>query len=351
MDLNERRARILKEIISDFIETGKPVGSVDFLKKHNMSLSSATIRNEMAALEQLDYLSHPHTSAGRMPTSRGYRMYVDHLMEEHKLSQEEMSRIKSGIDLQSREFEGLICEAAETLSSLTHYTSWVMTPKISKIFLKNIELLQFDTNSIAIILYTSTDTVEHKLLKLNFPVSRQIISELSETVNRHLTGVYFEDLNEYAVKNVFLECRQYIDLAAFIMKNILILIDGIKVPKVNVFGVSNLFNYDEYKDIEKAKRLLSYLEDSNHLKNLFAADFANEIKIIIGDENENPEIAGCSIIAGKYLPDERSYGIIGIIGPTRMDYKRAVTTLDFTLRHLNKTIIKYFYSDNKRLKW
>ena len=339
MDLNERRARILKEIISDFIETGKPVGSVDFLKKHNMSLSSATIRNEMAALEQLDYLSHPHTSAGRMPTSRGYRMYVDHLMEEHKLSQE------------SREFEGLICEAAETLSSLTHYTSWVMTPKISKIFLKNIELLQFDTNSIAIILYTSTDTVEHKLLKLNFPVSRQIISELSETVNRHLTGVYFEDLNEYAVKNVFLECRQYIDLAAFIMKNILILIDGIKVPKVNVFGVSNLFNYDEYKDIEKAKRLLSYLEDSNHLKNLFAADFTNEIKIIIGDENENPEIAGCSIIAGKYLPDERSYGIIGIIGPTRMDYKRAVTTLDFTLRHLNKTIIKYFYSDNKRLKW
>lgn len=337
MSIDERKVRILQAIISDYISTGEPVGSRTLAKKYDLGVSSATIRNEMSDLEEMGYLEQPHTSAGRIPSNLGYRLYVDSLMERQSLTLEEELLIKKFmLDSALYEVDKIIKQTSSLLSELTKLTCVVKAPSVKKSCITSIQLMVIDTTSLLCVIVTDSGIIKNNIIKLNNLPSMEVIQRINNVLNHKLKNRSIEEINLEIINSLSFEFQGYEEIFNALLP---VLYDSLKNLDYNdVFmeGTTNIFNYPEYNDIDKAKEMLSLLYDKDNMTKLIETDKGITIKI--GDENSVPEAKECSIISAEYSLGGKSAGTIGLIGPKRIDYSRIIAVMAEVMKELNIAI-------------
>ncbi len=327
MKLDDRKFMILRTIIDDYISTAVPVGSRTISRKHGVGFSPATIRNEMSDLEELGYLAQPHTSAGRVPSAKAYRLYVDQLMRVHKLSDDDMRKINDHLKVRVGEVEEVIRSAAQALSDATNYTALVVTPHLDTLRIKRVQLIPVTEGSALMIIVTSAGLVKDAVVRVPDGVKSDLLYRISEMLTEQLSGLTLGEMRG-RFANMFRDLKEHRRLLASVldvMENRLHEEPG----EIMVGGSSNLLAYPEYADIEKARLFLSVLESREKLYPLLRQTGAMEFTIRIGPENDLPELCECSLVTAVYRIGNNTTGTLGILGPTRMNYGRVISVLEF----------------------
>ncbi len=342
MLLDDRKLRILQAIIDDYIDTAEPVGSRTIAKKHELGLSSATIRNEMADLEEMGFLEQPHTSAGRVPSDKGYRLYVDQLMKINDLSENDIENIRKAMDIRINELSQIIRNASVVMSQFTKYTSMAVTPQIKRSVLKAVQVVPIEPGKALVIVVTDANIVRNNLIRIPDKVTPDFLIQVSNMLNDKLKGYTLEML-----KNNFLsgEAEHLTSLPYDLMRPIL---DGIEEliklidqPEIYLEGTTNILNFPEFKEVQKAKEFLSLLDEKKLMSEMLnTTSGKNEIIIQIGNENVIQGIKDCSLVTASYSIDDQVIGSIGIIGPTRMEYSKVVSSLNYIRNKINQEILK-----------
>jgi len=344
VDLDERKRLILKALISDYIETAEPVGSRTIAKRYGLGISSATIRNEMADLEDMGYLEQPHTSAGRVPSDKGYRIYVDHLMNAQRITNAEIDIIRNSIyKVALGEIDRIIKDTSKILSMLTNYTALVISPQTKKSTVKHIQLIAIDSTSIVVVVVTNFGAVRNSNIKLSKPITTEKLTAINNVLNEKLKGLAIEEINLTVISDVQKNLSGYSEILSEIIPILCESLNYIDDDEVYLEGSSNIFNYPEYNAIDKAKSFISTLDNKEFLFKLMSSGDEN-IKVIIGRENEYDEIKDCSLITMSYSIGENIAGRIGIIGPTRMYYSKVMSILNYYRDFLTNLLTNY-YSD------
>ncbi len=327
MDLNDRKMTILKAIIEDYVETAEPVGSRTLSKKYISSLSSATIRNEMSDLEEMGYLYQPHTSAGRVPSSSAYRLYVDQLMRESSLSAEELERIRQQTIRKHEQMQTVIRQTAYLVSELTHYTALVLAPQIRRATLRRIQLVYLGKGMALVVIVTDTTVVKDSILHIPDTITEEDLIRISRIMTERFAGHSLTDID---LRRAELLQDDITRNEEFFVQLIDTLNDSLLAPDRGMLvmdGAANMFHYPEYKDIGKAQSFFNMLETQDQLYRLLAKRTKWEYAITIGEENQEEELKDCSVVTATYKVANRPVGSIGVIGPMRMNYPRVIGVL------------------------
>lgn len=338
MAIDERKIKILQAIIQDYISTGEPVGSRTIAKRYDLGVGSATIRNEMADLEELGYLEQPHTSSGRVPSSKGYRLYVDSLMEESKLSLDEELRIKEYvINSAMYEVDKIVKEACSLLSELTNLTVVVQTPSVKKSYIKSIQLLKVDSSNLVSVIVTDNGLIKNHRIRVNVMPDDISLNQINDILNQRLKNLNIEEINLEVINDLRTMLVGYDDLFNAILPA---LYETLKSKDVNgdiiVEGTTNILDYPEYNDIAKAKEILSLISNKDYVVELIEP--AGDLTVKIGDENFFPEAKDCSVISAEYSFGGRPIGNIGLIGPQRINYSKVIAIMAQVMKELNNTL-------------
>lgn len=327
MELNQRKLTILHAIIDDYILTGVPIGSRTIAKRSGFNLSSATIRNEMADLEEEGYLEQPHTSAGRMPSDKAYRLYVNMLMGASQLEAQEIRHIKNYFNVKMAEMEQVIDLTAKVLSETTNLTSVVLAPQYSGIELRRIQVVALDETRALVVFVMNTGMVKEFLI----PIPRDLSSEYLEMISNVLTErVANRTLNEavVALRSITeTDFPVHKELVSTLVEAVSHSGHADKQKKVVLGGTQNIFNYPEYQDVEKVKGFLKLLEARDSLYDMLTQATDMEFAIRIGRENEIDQLKDMSVVTATYKVGQKTIGSFGVIGPTRMDYQRVMSVL------------------------
>ncbi|MBR6009772.1 MAG: heat-inducible transcription repressor HrcA [Clostridia bacterium] len=326
--LDERKFMILRAIIDDYILTAMPVGSRTISRKQGVGFSPATIRNEMSDLEELGYLAQPHTSAGRVPSDKAYRLYVDSLLKGGELSEQEKLRINDYISRRAGQVEDVIRAAADILADETQYTSVIVAPRIQTLRIRRVQLVPVDEGTALMIVVTGAGIIKDALISVPSDMSAENLYRLSEMLTNELSG---HSLSE--VRQIFAGVFRNLSINRRLLGGVLKVMEE-KLTEdapedVVVGGTTKLLNYPEYSDIEKAKNFLSVFESKDRLAGLLKKSGGMEISIRIGTENELEQLKDCSLVTATYRVGQHGRGTLGIIGPTRMDYHRVVTIMQY----------------------
>ncbi len=337
MDLSERKLQILQAIIGDFIKTGEPVGSRALSKKYNLGVSPATIRNEMSDLEDMGYLSHIHTSSGRVPSDKAYRLYVNELMEKRELSQEEKMAISNKLRSDMLEFEQTIQHAASLLSEITNLTSFAMTPNQKEDRLKYINVLPVDDETVVMMIVAESGKVSNTALKLRVPYTDEGLGLLSKNLTYNFRGkTVSEVLTADIIENFETDIMAMSSLAKNIMPNFVRTLENMLNVNLYMDGLKNIFSIPEYTNIEKAREFLEILDKKEDFtKKLINRD--GGVIITIGEENSDDLMQECSLITASYHIDGKLVGKIGVIGPTRMKYDEVTSVIEYMTENLSNT--------------
>jgi heat-inducible transcriptional repressor len=341
MLLTDRQLLILQVIVDDFIRSAQPVGSRSLSKKEEISFSSATIRNEMSDLEELGYIEKTHTSSGRVPSEKGYRYYVDHLLSPQVLNQHDVSIIQSIFAEKIFEFEKIIQRSAKILSELTNYTSIVLGPAVSINKLKRIQIIPLNKETAGAIFVTDTGHVENRTFSLPPSVDASDLEKTVNILNDRLAGVPLEDLNDKIYKEVAMLLRQHIHNYDLMLHTIA---DSLKMPsneKLFFGGKTNMLSQPEFHDVAKLRSLLTMIDQEEWIYNLIRNDSAG-IHVKIGRENNNSVMDNCSLITATYSAGAENLGTIAILGPTRMEYSRVISLLQFFSKDLTAVLTKLY---------
>ena len=345
MELSERKKQILKAIIGDYILTAEPVGSKALAARPELKFSSATIRNEMSELEEMGYLEKPHTSAGRIPSPLGYRLYVDELMDSYDISDRDIPPIEAMLKGKAKELDRLIQEAGRLVSSLTNYASVAVTPDMDRCVIKQFEIITVDTTTFVIVVVTDTGQVKNKLVHTAAPVTKDESELLTYILNQTLTGLPLSQITAERF-DVVRRAAGLSALLAPLAEYIAELIEELGSQKVFLDGANKLLRFPEYRDPDKAQALLDYITtDDKHL--LPVCKNMDGVQFFIGPENGENPLSDASMIYAKYDIGNLGQGVIGIVGPTRMDYKRLSARLSHFAKELNKLIAETFLDENK----
>ena len=326
MRMDDRKFKILQAIIDDYILTAVPVGSRTISKKYDMGLSSATIRNEMSDLEELGYLDQPHVSAGRIPSAKAYRLYVDQLLQNGLIATDDMGSVRGHFLGRMRHMEDVIDHAAQVLSDLTHYTAVVLPPSGTQPRIRNIQLVQVTDTSALVVIVTDSGIVRDTVIR----VSEQLDSDALYAISRRLT--------EELAGHTLAEAASLLPQIAQGMQQSEALISGVnslinrasqgRRTHVAVGGASNMLSYPEYSDMEKARHFVSLIETRDKLADIISQKGEMAFTVRIGPETGVPEMSDCSIVTATYSTSTGQQGTIGIIGPTRMQYSRVLSILN-----------------------
>ena len=326
MELDERKKKILKAVIANYLETGEPVGSRTISKYTDLNLSSATIRNEMADLEELGYIVSPHTSAGRVPTDKGYRFYVDNLMEE----KEEIEEVKSSLLERVDRMELMLKQVAKVLAYNTNYATMVTAPNYRKT-VKFIQLSQVDYDNLLAVIVVEGNIIKNQMIRVNVPLDNEGVLKFNILLNTFLQGAALEDINLEMIQAMKKQAGDYEVILDQIFQGIVEAIHEANELEIYTSGTTNILKYPELGDISKTSELLETFEDKNELSHLLEKSINNEseegIQVYIGDETPVQNMKDCSLVTATYKMPEGATGTIGIIGPKRMDYKKVVSTL------------------------
>jgi heat-inducible transcriptional repressor len=343
MEIDARKIKILWAIINDYISTAEPVGSRTIAKRYQLGVSPATIRNEMADLEEMGYLEQLHTSSGRKPSDKGYRLYVDKLMQIPELSSAEECVIKNKmLDLALYELDKIIRETSSILSELTKLTCIVKSPSAKKCYLKSIQLINIGDNNVLSVVIADNNIIKNNIIKLNKPISTDTLTKLSNILNKRLSNLTIEEINLEVINRLKNDLIGYDDIFNAIIPIVYESLKSIDNTEIYMEGTTNMFNYPEYNDIEKAKEFLSLLDNKDKLRGLLEEPKNINISIKIGEENFITDAKQCTIISTGYGLENRLLGSIGLIGPTRIPYSKVISILLRTVNTLNDILNKMY---------
>jgi heat-inducible transcriptional repressor len=337
MTLSKRKKEILRVVVEQYVQTTEPVGSKAVAAELGSSISSATIRNEMAELEALGLLEQPHTSAGRVPSSHGYRIYVDELMQRYLLSPDDTQEINNALIERSNIQSQLLDEAGSVASRLTRYPAYAMTSATGVVSIARYDFIYVDAFTFIIVTLLSNDTVKNKLVHLTVPINQSILTKLGAVFNASFSGIPEERITSNLITSTERAIGDTAGVVAVIAGFVIELLCEAKAGQARVAGTMNLLNHPEYRDIDKAQRLIQYLSDAGD-KELFklpSPSSSGEIKITIGSENLTEELRDSSVLAVRYDAGGDTQGLIGIIGPTRMEYPKLTARLSYIAQGLS----------------
>ncbi|AIQ65069.1 Heat-inducible transcription repressor HrcA [compost metagenome] len=337
--LSERQRMILNAIVDDYIRSAEPVGSRSISKRGDVKYSPATIRNEMADLEELGFLEQPHTSAGRIPSHKGYRYYVDHLVPWSSLDLSETKTIRAFFAEKLNATEQLIQHAALILSNMTNYTSILLGPEVFHTSLRHFQLLPLDDRTAVAIIVTSTGQVENRKVNIPPEISISEMEKVVNLLNSKLIGVPLYKLKSRLYSELGQEMQRHISHYEELMQMLDTAFDSDSEPRVYLSGATNMLIQPEFRDVEKVKDILDLLEETpTLLKMLDPAAYGSGIQVRIGTENKHEAFADCSLITATYSIDGEAVGSIGILGPTRMEYARVMRILGVLSRDLTELL-------------
>ncbi len=326
MSMDARKFRILQAIIDDYILTAIPVGSRTISKKYEMGLSSATIRNEMSDLEELGYLDQPHVSAGRIPSAKAYRLYVDTLLNAGRVRHDDMMSLREHFAQRTGKVEDVINRAAQVLSSLTHYTSLVVSPKGAEMTVRTLQLVPVSQNSALLVIVTDNGIVRDSVIHVDSDLDADALYSISRMLTERLSGHTLVETQEL-LRSMGREFAQKRAVFTGIGELVADVENQQTVAKIAYGGTSNILSFPEYNDVEKARSFLALLESKETLLKLLEQHQNVAFTVRIGPETGVPELSDCSLVTATYSLGDHTRGTIGVIGPTRMQYGRVLSAL------------------------
>ena len=328
MELNERKEKILDAIIRNYLETGEPVGSRTISKNSDLNLSSATIRNEMSDLEEDGFIVQPHTSSGRIPTDKGYRFYVDHMLKQIDEREKKVSEREELIIEKMDKVDAMMENMAKVLANNTNYATMVTTPKSLGNKIKFVQLSLLEDKQLLLTVVSDKNRVINKILDVEEDVNQEMIVRLNVALNTALAGLTLEEINLGVITAHTKQAGKMEHLLNEVMQAITEAIATEEQMKIYTSGATNIFKYPELSDKERASKLLTTLEEKSQLTELVKdGDDNTGIQVYIGSETPIQEMKDCSVVTATYELEDGFKGTIGIIGPKRMDYERVVETL------------------------
>jgi heat-inducible transcriptional repressor len=334
-ELDDRKLKILQAIIQNYLESGEPVGSRTISKYTDLNLSSATIRNEMSDLEEMGFIIQPHTSAGRIPTDKGYRLYVDLLLLDKN---QEVENMKSILLEKADRLESLLQQVAKLLAVNTNYTTMVTSPQYKK-KVKFVQLTEIDENQLLAVFVFERNIVKNKIIDVSSPLNKETILKLNIILNTFLQGLDLEEINLLVISQMKEQAGEYRTIVNDILDAIMQAFSEDDDIKIYTSGTTNILRYPELSDSQKASDLLYTLEEKKMLSDLIQDRMDEEenrgIQVFIGDETPIDTMKDCSVVTATYEIEEGVYGKVGIIGPKRMDYERVVGTLQTLMVQLD----------------
>ena len=326
--LSDRKLKILHAIIQNYLETGEPVGSRTISKYTDLNLSSATIRNEMADLEEMGYIMQPHTSAGRIPSDKGYRLYVDMLMEE---KEQELSEMQEQMLDKADKMDQLLRQAAKVLANSTNYATMVSTPMNNENKLKFIQLSMVDDEQIIAVIVLGGNVIKNKIIDIDEPISNENLLKLNMLLNTTLNGMSIEEINLGLIARL----KEQAGIHSEVVGNVLDAVADVSQVdddmQIYTSGATNIFKYPELSDNQSAQEIISAFEEKQQLSELVTQTLSQEdntgIQVYIGDETPVKTMKDCSVVTATYELGDGMKGTIGIIGPKRMDYEHVLKSM------------------------
>ena len=329
LKLDERKVKILEAIIRNYLETGEPVGSRTISKYTDLNLSSATIRNEMADLEELGYIVQPHTSAGRIPSDKGYRFYVDHLISEEDV---EVTEMKEFVIEKTEKMEHVLKQVAKLLATNTNYATMVTAPAITTNKVKFIQLSAVDDNQIVAVIVLNSNMVKNIMIDISQPLDNETLLKLNLLLNTTLNGLSIQEINLGMIAKLKEQAGDHKEIVGEILDALATSLSEQEELQIYTSGTTNILKYPELSDSEKVSNLLSTFEEKEQLLGLITDPVSenaseNGIQVYIGNETPIQTMKDCSVVTATYDLGEGVKGTIGIVGPKRMDYENVMDNL------------------------
>lgn len=348
MDLNERKCKILQAVIDEYIGTAEPVGSRAVSKIKELGLSSATIRNEMADLEEMGYLVQPHTSAGRIPSDAGYRFYVNSLMTRYRLGMEAIENLHLELERRVSQLDKIIKKAGTITAALTDYTTFVTSPEQNLAKLKKIDVVDLGGNKSLLIVVTQDGMVRNRML--NISLGNENANKLGYILTSKLTGLSSDEIDFDKIREVENVISSNMAVSSMSLVNILNFvyetISDLSSQEIYIDNAQSILRFPEYRDVSKARELYRFLENKDNLKKLLSdGKKKNGIHVTIGSENVPEELKDCSLVTADYVLNNKSVGKLGVIGPKRMDYAKVFASLDLISTHIDR-ILNLYHDDS-----
>ncbi len=339
--LTERQRQILEIIIEDYIRSAEPVGSRTISKRGDMTFSPATIRNEMSDLEELGFLEQPHTSAGRIPSNKGYRYYVDHLVKLSHVTDRERGLIRGFFAEKMNHIEQVAQVTATVLSSLTSYTSIVLGPEVFNTTLKHVQLIPLDETKAVAILVTSTGHVENKTVSIPEGVTPSEVEQVIRLLNAKLTGVPLYQVRSKLYNEIGSEMARHVSRFEELLQFVDSMLESGEDDRVFLGGATNMLTMPEFRDVGKVKTILDLLDEDQRVIEFISAP-GSGLQVRIGNENQLEVINNCSLITATYEIDGQPLGTIGILGPTRMEYGKVMALLNHMAKDLPNVLRNWY---------
>ena len=337
MDLSERQLQILQAIITDYVETAEPVGSRSIAKKYDLGVSPATIRNEMADLEEMGYLTHPHTSAGRVPSDKAYRLYVNSLMKKKNLSAKEKRLINERLASTREEFDATLREAAELLSEITHLASFAMTPATNEETISFIRLMPVDARTVILMIVGDSGNVTNTTLRLKVPYTQDALDLLSKNMTVMYRGHTLDDaLKSDIIEDAGSDIEAMSALKGNVMPSFMRTLEDMLNVNLYMEGMTNIFSLPEYSSIDRARDFMELFARKDEFTREML-ERGEGVVVTIGDENVS--MKDCTLITATYHVDGKLVGKIGVIGPTRMKYDEVTAIMEYLTNNLSETFM------------
>lgn len=339
MELTARQKQILRAIVEHYVRTAEPVGSKTIAEMPDMNFSSATIRNEMAALTEAGLLEQPHTSAGRVPSPAGYRLYVDELMQDYSLSLDETKSLNAAMELKMQQFDRAMAQVGKLVSQMTNLPAYVAASHVSAASVKKFEVISADVRSFILVVMTSDDTVKNKLIRLPVDLGEQDLRLLSAVLNASLTGLTASQLTPDVLSRVTNAAGPAASLIPVIWDFTTSILEEQSKNEVYLTGQARLLGLPEYRDIDKAQQVLTSL-DEEAIANLPALKSDSPMQILVGPENVAAELKDTSVVMTSFDIGDGMKGMIGVLGPQRMDYAQVSARLSYFAENLGRMFAK-----------
>ena len=328
-ELSERKKQILKAIVNAHIEGGEPVGSKSILQAGGMSCSSATIRNEMAELEEMGYLEQPHASAGRVPSELGYRFYVDSLIEHYAMTTQEIAQINNLLRVKMGELDQILSAASHLASNLTNYTGIAIQPRVASVSVSKFEGIYIDPTHFILVAVSTTGTVKTKHIHTDFHLEEAAVQKLTQALNEKLVNLTAEQITLPIMMDLETVMGPESGMVAPVIKAIYDLLGELDSGEVRVSGIDHLLQYPEYRDAAQFRELLGALEKKDDILDLVSLKGSeSDINVLIGSESSVKVMNNSALVFKPIVKDGKTLGAIGVLGPRRMDYARVLATLE-----------------------
>ena len=340
--LDERKRQVLQAIIDDYISTAEPIGSRTIARKAGLGVSPATIRNEMSDLEALGFLEQPHASAGRIPSAKGYRFYVDCLMGPQQISDQDTALINQWFEQKIRRMDEAFQETVRFLSRITRNVSLLVAPQATLCKFKYLQFLPFDESRVVVVVVTDTGVMDNRLMKIPPGTSPEELQRISGALNHWLGGLAIPDIKPSLLEQIKAEIMprpELLDSALALLREATGGPDS--GEKMYLGGAAQLLAQPEFRDMAKVRNLLSMLEEKRLLCDILHTQDGNGVIVTIGQENKHSEIQDCSVIQASFRIDGQTVGTLAVLGPTRMEYARTMAAIEFMQQHMEQILKKY----------